>query len=72
MNLFGLQGIGETVNAFASDEIKDEVLPRFALGEVTGAMVLTEPDAGSDLQAVRLRAHQDDEGNWVYDRFYGL
>ena len=40
------------------------MLPRFAEGEVTGAMVLTEPDAGSDLQAVRLRAHQDDEGNW--------
>ena len=64
MNLFGLQGIGETVNAFASQDIKDEVLPRFANGEVTGAMVLTEPDAGSDLQAVRLRAHQDEKGNW--------
>ena len=64
MNMFGLQGIAETVNAFASQEIKDEVLPRFADGEVTGAMVLTEPDAGSDLQAVRLRAHQDEEGNW--------
>ena len=64
MNLFGLQGIAETVYAFASDEIKDEVLPRFARGEVTGAMVLTEPDAGSDLQAVRLRAAQDEQGNW--------
>ncbi len=64
MNLFGLQGIAETVNAFASDEIKAEVLPRFACGEVTGAMVLTEPDAGSDLQAVRLRAFQDEQGNW--------
>ncbi len=64
MNLFGLQGIAETVHAFASDEIKDEVLPRFASGEVTGAMVLTEPDAGSDLQAVRLRAYQDEQGNW--------
>jgi len=65
MNMFGLQGIGETVNAFASQEIKDEVLPRFAEGEVTGAMVLTEPDAGSDLQAVRLRAEQNGQGNWV-------
>ena len=64
MNLFGLQGIAETINAFANDEIKDEVLPRFARGEVTGAMVLTEPDAGSDLQAVRLRAFQDEQGNW--------
>ena len=64
MNMFGLQGIAETINAFASEEIKDEVLPRFARGEVTGAMVLTEPDAGSDLQAVRLRAFQDEQGNW--------
>jgi 3-(methylthio)propanoyl-CoA dehydrogenase len=63
-NLFGLQGIAETIYAFASDPIKDEVLPRFARGEVTGAMVLTEPDAGSDLQAVRLRALQDEQGNW--------
>lgn len=64
MNMFGLQGIAETVNAFACEEIKDEVLPRFSRGEVTGAMVLTEPDAGSDLQAVRLRATQDEQGNW--------
>ncbi|MCE5267795.1 MAG: acyl-CoA dehydrogenase family protein [Planctomycetaceae bacterium] len=64
MNMFGLQGIAETIYAFANDEIKDEVLPKFARGEVTGAMVLTEPDAGSDLQAVRLRAFQDEQGNW--------
>ena len=64
MNIFGLQGIAETINAFADDKIKGEFLPRFARGEVTGAMVLTEPDAGSDLQAVRLRAYQDDDGQW--------
>jgi 3-(methylthio)propanoyl-CoA dehydrogenase len=64
MNLFGLQGIAETIYAFADDSIRDPVLPRFARGEVTGAMVLTEPDAGSDLQAVRLRAYQDESGNW--------
>lgn len=64
MNLFGLQGIAETIYAFADDELKDQVLPRFAYGEVTGAMVLTEPDAGSDLQAIRLRAYQDADGNW--------
>jgi hypothetical protein len=64
MNIFGLQGIAETINAFADDAIKDEFLPRFAHGEVTGAMVLTEPDAGSDLQAIRLKALQDDNGEW--------
>ena len=64
MNVFGLQGIAETINAFASEELKQEYLPPFAEGKVTGAMVLTEPDAGSDLQAVKLRAFQDDDGNW--------
>jgi alkylation response protein AidB-like acyl-CoA dehydrogenase len=64
MNIFGLQGIAETINAFADDAIKDEYLPRFARGEVTGAMVLTEPDAGSDLQAIRLRAIEDEDGRW--------
>jgi len=64
MNLFGLQGIAETIYAFANDEIKDHILPKFCRGDVTGAMVLTEPDAGSDLQAVRLRAYQDEKGDW--------
>ncbi|GHT09558.1 acyl-CoA dehydrogenase [Planctomycetales bacterium] len=65
MNLFGLQGIADTIYAFASEEIKDEYLPKFAAGEVTGAMVLTEPDAGSDLQAVRLRADLQSDGTWL-------
>jgi alkylation response protein AidB-like acyl-CoA dehydrogenase len=65
MNMFGLQGIADTIYAFGSDDIRDEYLPKFASGQVTGAMVLTEPDAGSDLQAVRLRADVDANGNWV-------
>jgi alkylation response protein AidB-like acyl-CoA dehydrogenase len=64
MNIFGLQGIAETINAFADEEIKQKYLHDFASGKVTGAMVLTEPDAGSDLQAVKLRAYQDNAGNW--------
>ena len=64
MNIFGLQGIGETINAFASEEIKEKYLHDFSAGKVTGAMVLTEPDAGSDLQAVKLRAFQDGDGSW--------
>jgi len=64
MNIFGLQGIAETINAFASEEIKQKYLYDFSAGKVTGAMVLTEPDAGSDLQSVKLRAFQDDDGNW--------
>ena len=64
MNIFGLQGIAETIEAFASEEIKQQYLHDFAAGKVTGAMVLTEPDAGSDLQACQLKAFQDDQGNW--------
>jgi len=64
MNIFGLQGIAETINMFASEDQKRRFLPRFASGEVTGAMVLTEPDAGSDLQNVQLRACQDAAGQW--------
>jgi alkylation response protein AidB-like acyl-CoA dehydrogenase len=65
MNIFGLQGIAETINAFASEEIKEKYLYDFSVGKVTGAMALTEPDAGSDLQAVKLRAFQDDNGDWL-------
>ncbi len=66
MNLYGLQGIAETINAFASEEIKQQYLPGFSDSRYTGAMVLTEPDAGSDLQAIKTAAHvyQDDQGNW--------
>ncbi|MEN8128133.1 MAG: acyl-CoA dehydrogenase family protein, partial [Planctomycetota bacterium] len=65
MNIFGLQGIAETINFFADEDIKKHYLPDFADGKVTGAMVLTEPDAGSDLQACNLRAFQDADGNWL-------
>jgi len=64
MNLFGLQDIAETVNKFGDDDQRQEFLPKFASGASTGAMVLTEPDAGSDLQAVMLHAYQDQEGQW--------
>ena len=64
MNIFGLQGIGETINAFASEEIKDQYLPDLSTGKKTGAMVLTEPEAGSDLQSVKVKAFQDADGNW--------
>ena len=65
MNIFGLQGIADTVNEFASEEIRSEYLPRFSRGEVTAAMALTEPDAGSDLQAVQLKAIPgESEGLW--------
>ncbi|MCR5414913.1 MAG: acyl-CoA dehydrogenase family protein [Kiritimatiellae bacterium] len=64
MNIFGLQGIAETINQFASEDIKKEYVPKLCNGTYTGAMVLTEPDAGSDLQSVKTTAFQDENGNW--------
>jgi alkylation response protein AidB-like acyl-CoA dehydrogenase len=64
MNIFGLQDIAETVNKFASEEMKAAYLPRFASGEVTGSMALTEPEAGSDLQNVQLKATEQPDGTW--------
>jgi hypothetical protein len=64
MNLYGLQGIAETINAYADDEIKQAYLPDMAAGRKTGAMVLTEPDAGSDLQSVKVNATEQPDGTW--------
>jgi hypothetical protein len=64
MNLFGLQEIADTICKFGSEEQKQRYLPKFCSGETSGAMALTEPDAGSDLQSVRLRAHQGEDGKW--------
>lgn len=64
MNIFGLQDIGETILKYGTDEQRAEFLPKLASGRHTGAMALTEPDAGSDLQAVKLQAFQDEDGNW--------
>jgi alkylation response protein AidB-like acyl-CoA dehydrogenase len=62
---FGLQqDIGETLNKFGSDKQKQDVLPKLASGELGSSMILTEPDAGSDLGAVNLRAHQAASGQW--------
>lgn len=62
VNIWGLQDCAETINEFASEEQKAKYLPRVCAGE-TMAMDLTEPDAGSDLQAVMLKATFDEKKN---------
>lgn len=63
-NIWGLQDCAETIHEFGSDDIKAAFLPRFSMGE-TAAMDLTEPDAGSDLQAVQLKAtYNEKEDQW--------
>ena len=64
MNIFGLQDIADTINKFGTEEQRAKYLPKFCTGEHTGAMALTEPDAGSDLQAVKIHAYQDESGQW--------
>ncbi|MDR1895381.1 MAG: acyl-CoA dehydrogenase family protein [Prevotellaceae bacterium] len=64
-NIWGLQDCAETIHEFASKDIKDEYLPRVVKGE-TCSMDLTEPDAGSDLQSVMLKATWNEErGVWL-------
>ncbi|MGB5990024.1 MAG: acyl-CoA dehydrogenase family protein [Marinifilaceae bacterium] len=63
-NIWGLQDCAETIHEFANAEQKAEYLPRAAKGD-TYAMDLTEPDAGSDLQAVQLRATLNADGQWI-------
>jgi len=63
-NIWGLQDCAETIHEFATDEIKNEFLPRINQGQ-TCSMDLTEPDAGSDLQAVMLKAtYNEKNGMW--------
>jgi hypothetical protein len=64
MNIFGLQDISDTVNKFATEELKAELLPRFSSGQITGSMALTEAEAGSDLQSVQLKATLESDGVW--------
>ena len=67
-NLFGLQDIAETICEFGDEDQRQRYLPRFACGEADGAMDLTEPDSGSDLQSVRLKATQDPKtSKWYLD-----
>ena len=64
-NIWGLQDCAETIHEFASEELQAEFLPMFNQG-ATAAMDLTEPDAGSDLQSVQLKAHFDQvRGTWM-------
>lgn len=64
-NIWGLQDCAETIHEFGSRELQEEFLPRFNKG-ATAAMDLTEPDAGSDLQSVQLKATWDEKrGTWL-------
>ena len=63
-NLWGLQDCAETLYEFGSEEQREKYIPRVCAGE-TMSMDLTEPDAGSDLQSVMLKATEMPDGTWV-------
>ncbi len=63
-NLWGLQDCAETIYEFADEDQKQRYITRVCQGE-TMSMDLTEPDAGSDLQSVMLKATQKEDGSWV-------
>ncbi len=54
------------VERFGTEEMKGKFLPRFASGELRGGVALTEPDCGTDLQAIRTRARRDGD-SYVID-----
>ena len=64
VNIWGLQDCAETIYEFADEDQRQRFLPRVCAGE-TMAMDLTEPDAGSDLQAVMLKAtYNEADSTW--------
>ncbi len=62
-NLWGLQDCAETIYEFADEDQKQRFITRVCQGE-TMSMDLTEPDAGSDLQSVMLKATEQPDGTW--------
>lgn len=62
-NIWSLQSCIDTLYEFGSEEQRQKYIPRICAGE-TMSMDLTEPDAGSDLQRVMLKATQNEDGTW--------
>ena len=62
-NIWSLQSCIDTLYEFGTEEQRQKYIPRICAGE-TMSMDLTEPDAGSDLQRVMLKATQDEDGTW--------
>ena len=65
MSLTGVIGthhlMANVIASFGTEEQKRRFLPRLATGELRGGLALTEPEAGSDVQAIRTRAVKDGE-----------
>src|SRR5687768_16728203 len=66
------------VERYGNSALKTKYLPRFASGDIRGGLALTEPNAGTDLQAIRMRARRDGAHyvlngtkTWIYNGIHG-
>ncbi len=82
MSVAGIFGshliMAAAVQRFGTEKQKKTFLPRFASGEVRGGIALTEPDCGTDLQAIRTQARRDGESyvingtkTWITNSIHG-
>ena len=65
MTLFGYQDVGDLIARFGTKEQGRKYLPGLASGDSIGAIVLSEPGAGSDLQSIKVKASEVEPGSWV-------
>ena len=70
--------MASAVQRFGTKEQKNTFLPKFSSGELRGGLALTEPDCGTDLQAIRTFAKRDGDGylvngtkTWISNAIYG-
>jgi alkylation response protein AidB-like acyl-CoA dehydrogenase len=70
--------MASAVQRFGTSAQKEEFLPRFATAELRGGIGLTEPDCGTDLQAIRTTARRDGDDyvvngakTWITNSYYG-
>lgn len=68
INITWYAPVARVIDEFGSEEQKLAIIPRIASGEWSGNMALTEPDAGSDLAAIRTYGEKQSDGSW---RLYG-
>lgn len=64
LNIVWYSSIAHIIEKFGTQDMKDEIIPKIAAGEWSGSMALTEPDAGSDLAALRTYAEEQPDGTW--------
>ncbi|MFE1793868.1 acyl-CoA dehydrogenase family protein [Streptomyces sp. NPDC059525] len=67
VSMVTLNTVGPTLMKYGTPEQKEYFLPRILRGETVFAIGYSEPEAGTDLAALRTRAVRDDSGDWVID-----